>query len=654
MLSGSISNYDLELSRLEETYASALGTNIAGLLHAILAASGSSIIGIGSGGSFTIATLLCDLHEAFTGRVSRASTPLEIVCNPTLASTSPLFFVSAEGKNPDIREAFLRARTYSGRSLNIITNRPDSPLVEAVKETTAVNLHCFPLLQKDGYLATNSLLYDSVLVARSYEELNNKKNTFPSSISDLGLQSTTIPDWSLSASDFGQSVTERGNLIILYSPQLRSIAIDLESRLSESALLFCQVIDIRSFAHGRHLWLARRPDQCAILAIMEPMLNSLWIDLDRKIPKSIPRLVLGLQGKSPKDLIAGLVSEMSFVSILANNIGIDPASPSVPPFGREVHYTDLTSIIPSPEIAQDWGVASKFASLGGHWPSIIPTKSIARRSTSFRLDIQRQRFRAIVFDFDGTLVPTQTMDSFVDSTICSHLIRLAKAGVIIGIATGRGESVKKLFSEAIPSELWPQFKMGLYNCGYICTVDSPIYTSKKEDQFIAHVQRIISGLTEVGVPIRQFKTTQPFQISVRFHENIPAERMWFVIADALRRDGLDPSGMVCSKHSVDIIANGIGKPKLVTEIIQRNGIDPHSLLTIGDQGSWPGNDAALLEHRFSLSVDMPSRRLDRGWKFAPYHKRDVDATQWYLERFELQEDGWFMVNLESPETIGLV
>ncbi|MEK9939853.1 MAG: hypothetical protein VW548_02645, partial [Methylotenera sp.] len=67
-----------------------------------------------------------------------------------------------------------------------------------------------------------------------------------------------------------------------------------------------------------------------------------------------------------------------------------------------------------------------------------------------------------------------------------------------------------------------------------------------------------------------------------------------------------------------------------------NKIEPYKILTMGDQGAWPGNDASLLEHRYSLSVDTPSRRMDRGWKFAPDHKRYVDATLWYLEHIRIE------------------
>src|SRR3954468_25050247 len=124
--------YEQELSKIGETVGSAAAADINKLKLAIVAASEASIIAVGSCGSFTVASLLCSLHESYTGRVSRAVTPLELICNPTLASTSPIFIISAEGKNPDILEALQRARQYSSRTVHVITNRGASPLMAKV------------------------------------------------------------------------------------------------------------------------------------------------------------------------------------------------------------------------------------------------------------------------------------------------------------------------------------------------------------------------------------------------------------------------------------------------------------------------------------------------------------------------------------------
>jgi fructoselysine-6-P-deglycase FrlB-like protein len=106
--------YESEMTKLAGTYSAALGTDVSKIKAAVAGASESSVIGVGTGGSFTVASLLCHLHEAYTGRVSRPATSLELICNPTLAASSPVFLISAEGKNPDIVEALQRATRCRG------------------------------------------------------------------------------------------------------------------------------------------------------------------------------------------------------------------------------------------------------------------------------------------------------------------------------------------------------------------------------------------------------------------------------------------------------------------------------------------------------------------------------------------------------------
>src|SRR5882724_3162733 len=224
------SHYDTELERLGDTYRQAISADIEPVKAAIAGASESSIIGVGSGGSFTVASLLCSLHEHYTGRVSRPSTPLEIICNPTLASVSPVFLISAEGKNPDITEALQRARMHSARPVHVLTNREHSPLAECSSELTDISLHIFNLEEKDGYLATNSLLLDATLVARAYNELNDSRSRMPPSIADLRLGDQSIDEWLTGAQQFIAQAAARPSLIITFSPLLRAIAADLESK----------------------------------------------------------------------------------------------------------------------------------------------------------------------------------------------------------------------------------------------------------------------------------------------------------------------------------------------------------------------------------------------------------------------------------------
>lgn len=643
----SLNFYERELEQLDRTYVAARNADIGKLKLAIASTSESSLIGVGSGGSYTVASLLCNLHEAYTGRVSRPSTPLELICNPTLASASPVFLISAEGKNPDIVEGLVRARRHSSRTIHVLTNRDASPLMDRVSKLSDITPHIFELADKDGYLATNSLLLDAVLVARAYGELDNNNEPLPGSIDELRIGNQSVKDWVRDAGDFVDSAVPRKGLIVVFSPLLRPVAADLESKLSESALLYCQLADLRSFAHGRHLWLAERADDCAILALVEPGLNELWRHMRALVPKGVPIHEMSLSGATPKDLLAGLVAQMHLVAAVARRLAKDPAKPNVASFGRELYFTDLPTFIPGPPKSGRRGERSKYDVLGARWPMTGSSGVMSRALDSFEATLEQQNFRSIIFDYDGTLCSSQRTDAPPQPAVIEHIQRFVERGIWVGVASGRGNSIQEHLQKCLPAELWHRVSLGLYNGGWIGRLDSDIPVTRTTSEFLSHVRRIVGRLETLGVPIDRVKETYPHQISIRFREGVNTENMWFVIADALRQAGLDPSTVVRSKHSVDILGSGVSKSHLVANIVQECGVDPYEIVTMGDQGAWPGNDASLLEHRFSLSVDLPSRRLDRGWKLAPQHKRDVDATLWYLDKAVIASDGSFQFKLNA-------
>jgi HAD superfamily hydrolase (TIGR01484 family) len=543
--------------------------------------------------------------------------------------------ISAEGKNPDIVEALERARRHSSRTVHVVTNRESSPLMQHVRELPEVTPHVFELAKKDGYLATNSLLLDAVLIARAYGALHSDAVQFPNSLDGLRIGLQSVPEWLVGAKDFVHRAVPRKGLIIVFSPLLRPVAADLESKLSESALLYTQLADIRSFAHGRHLWLAERPQDCAILALVEPDLARLWSRMQELLPGDVPVCTMQLAGARPQDLLAGLVAQMQFVSQIAVALNRDPAKPHVPTFGRDLYYVDLPAFIPGPQDSGRRGEQSKYEVLGARWPSIGSSGAMTRALESFDSALAKQSFRAAVFDYDGTLCSSQRKESPPTAPVVERLMCLLDAGIFVGVASGRGDSIQKHLRDVLPKEVWPNVHLGLYNGGWIGLLDGEIDKTSKTNEFLSHVRRILRRLEGLGVPIERVRETYPHQISVRFKEGANAENMWFVIADSLRQAGLDPSTVVRSKHSVDVLATNVSKSHLVASMVQARGIDPYEIVTMGDQGAWPGNDASLLEHRFSLSVDQPSRRLDRGWKLAPHHKRDLDATLWYLDRVEI-------------------
>lgn len=635
-----LSYYEEELNKLRDTYTHALSINIDELKSAIAGVSESSIIGVGSGGSYTVASLLCSLHEAYTGRVSRPSTPLELICNPNLASASPVFLISAEGKNPDICEALERARRQSARTVHVLVNRENCPLVKKAEELYEVKRHVFDLPYKDGYLATNSLLYDAILIARAYSELDGVQLPFPESFDDLKIGDKSIQEWAANIDEFASQAIKAGAVFVTYSPILKAVAADLESKLAEAALLHCQLADLRSFAHGRHLWLADRPDDCVILALIDPSLENLWKHTTTLIPKPESCLAVNVGGSAPVDLVKGIISGMYLVSVIAKLLGKDPAKPEVKQFGRDLYYADVNTLVGTPNDDNNFGVHTKAEVLGAHWPAKSQHFAIRRAMEASLDDMLQQRFKAIIFDYDGTLCPSQRKDVAPSNEITAHIIKLVEAGIVVGIASGRGGSMQEALKQVIPEALWSSIHLGLYNGGCRTRLNGDLTSKVESSEFISHVTRIVRRLQSLGAPIVQIRPTPPYQVSVRFREGIATEPMWFVLADALREAGLDLYRMVRSKHSIDVLEERVNKSLLVADIIQQNKIEPYKILTMGDQGAWPGNDASLLEHRYSLSVDIPSRRMDRGWKFAPDHKRYVDATLWYLDHMRIENQAF--------------
>ncbi len=197
-----MTRYEAELHRLGDSYRTALEADISRVKGAIVGASQSSIIGVGSGGSYTVASLLCSLHEIYTGRVSRPSTCLELICNPRLASASPIFLISSEGKNPDIVEALKRARRHSARPVHVLTNHSASSLLDAVEQLGDIATHLLELNEKDGYLATKSLLVNATVIARAYSELDSSSGDLPKSVEDCAVAGVPLTQWLNEVSSF--------------------------------------------------------------------------------------------------------------------------------------------------------------------------------------------------------------------------------------------------------------------------------------------------------------------------------------------------------------------------------------------------------------------------------------------------------------------
>lgn len=642
-----LTRYENELNRFPATYKEALAHNVDDLATALSEVGGRELITIGSGGSYTTALFLADVHERVTGRLARVITPLEFISKPHLADHKTVFLVSAEGKNPDILESLYACRLANGVAINAITNMEACPLAEQVSAAGGT-VFAFPLSGgKDGYLATNTLLADVILIARAYRTIDASLIAdLPTTLGECIIGESSFDEWSGHQPHRFASSLKSPTVSVIYDPELKAAAVDFESKLIEAGITNIHIADFRNFAHGRHFWLARKHESTAAIGLVGDRCTDLWQSLSGALPDHINLFGLKVPGPYPRNTIAAIAAVMHFVKVAGQEHRIDPGKPEVPAFGRTIYHTPIHELVKPYYAGRRTSTAIRLKQDVLGIPLAAPPSAVLVRAYDRFIErVSRQKFRALVFDYDGTLCDTSKRFDPPRSELVSELSRLASVGVLVAIASGRGKSLHDQLRDCVAKNLWDRFVLGLYNGGHIVTL-STAYQEPAEtnDVVLATAKRIVDELKELGVPIARV-SVKPHQVSLTPSHGLDTNNLWFIIRDAFQRSGAPLPPIVRSAHSIDILGSNVSKLSVVDHVIVSYGVPKDSILSIGDQGAWPGNDHELLNLPNSLSVDIPSRHIDSGWKLAPANLCSVEAVLWYLHRMTPM-DGSFTIDFQ--------
>ena len=153
--------------------------------------------------------------------------------------------------------------------VTVLCGRENSRLSRLCRQHPFVDRLVYPPpAGKDGFLATNSVLGFTALLARAFSEEYDSGaewNDVLEKVEPL-LQNTsgTVAEWH----QVTAQLWERPTTLVLHGPATRIGAIHLESNFTEAALGNLQFTDYRNFAHGRHHWLAKRGHDSAVLAFV--------------------------------------------------------------------------------------------------------------------------------------------------------------------------------------------------------------------------------------------------------------------------------------------------------------------------------------------------------------------------------------------------
>lgn len=569
-------NYATELAELPGTYQRCLASDVVDDVANVVLRPGPMVF-VGSGGALAVARLAADLHISATGDLAVAMTPLEAV-SANLASNCGLVLFTASGKHPDAVMAVQAARARGASHLGIVSARTRDELPAPLTELD-VCIATVPT-PSDGFLATNSVLAMATLLCR--------------------VHGATLPAH-LPAPKPENAHALRRSTIAIAAPLLAAVAVDLETRLSETGLAFVQATDFRNLAHGRHVGLLRNLEDVTVVAIADEgskRLAARTIDLlppgtdVRRVESALPW---------PGSVVDLLAQSMRIVGATGESQTLDPGRPGVAPFGRRLYHLPvarlLESRLPNP-------VDRKARQLPG-----VARSTVEGAYQAWREGVAGEPIGAVVLDYDGTCCPTWDRFRPPPAEVQSELTRLIGSGIVVGFASGRGRSIHADTRSWLPERMWTAVHVGLYNGSCILRLsDDPADYTGCDGELAAIAERLESIDLGDVLKVERRRT----QVSVAAADGrTSGENLLPTVRAVMARSPELHGKAFASAHAVDIVADDSGKVAVLSEVA---ATVEGAVLAIGDQGHADGNDFELLAASpMSLSVDRCSADLTRCW-----------------------------------------
>lgn len=618
--------YSGELDSFASTYQWAGGQNVERLRHFLIRWSGEHVAVVGSGGSFSAALVVALFREIVHHSPTTAVTPLEF--DALLRRLAPrALLLSAEGKNRDILAAAQSAQSADLASA-ALTLTLSNPLVEFAQTHAALRAFSFQMdWEKDGYLATNSLLATVLL---GYRALFGESD-FAGSLGPL-FDPKRLDDRRAhfrSWAGLGRA-RERG-LLVLFSAQAKPFAVDLESKLTEAALGAVQLADLRQFAHGRHLQLAT-PLAPAVLLVSSAEEAPLAQATAALLPPHVQQWTIEIAGQREQDVaVSGLLDAMFLTEALADDAGIDPGQPQVPEFGRLIHAVDTAAVLYSARKEQPRLELAARRKLASHKPASEPVREdVVQAAATYAERITRAEIKAAVCDFDGTLCRAENRFEKMSIEHVEQVSSLIRQGMSIAIATGRGGSLHEDLRNSFDPELHSSIHVGYYSGAVIAPLNEEFVQPPANPAF----QELWNWLNR-SVYSQHCKQLADLarggQMSIRLHSAPECQRLLGAVRHWLEREGWNGWRAFSSGHSIDVLDASTSKRKVVAHLAESLRIDPTTeLLRLGDSGQEGGNDYELLSEGLSLSCERVSVDLDSCWNFGAPGSNQVDVTSAYL------------------------
>lgn len=616
--------YKQELDLLPTTFQWAARQDISKLARFFTRWKGEHVVIVGSGGSFSAAVIGSLFRELSHHCVTTPVTPHEFTgVSHRLMPRSLL--LSAEGKNKDI---LLAAQTAEAADLAVaaLTLTASNPLIAQAQRTKAMRVFAFQMdWIKDGYLATNSLLATVLLLYRAFFSEHDFQGLLalmsPERLAARRLEIQTF-------GDLGE--LRRRGMLLLFSAQAKPFAVDLESKLSESALVIVQMCDLRQFAHGRHLQLADPDNAPFVLVACSAAERLLALATLELLPSKLRPWFIEIKGDSEQDIaVSGIVDAMYVTELLARVAGRDPGDPQVAHFGRALYGLDPAQSTSEPDKAICILTAASRRK-SGTISRMRPPAHVLNAAIAYAQRLAHAQFRGVVCDFDGTLCRTENRFDGIDLQLAEDLSALLRQGLKLAVATGRGDSLYKVLRSAFDPSLHNSILVGYYSGAYVATLDQPFVQPHANEEF--GELWVWLEQTSHDLPGKTWRNlARGGHLSLRLANVHKCKSMLALIQVWIHQTGRGSWRAFCSGHSVDVLDGATSKSNVVKLFAERYGLDAATeILRIGDSGQEGGNDFELLSEGLSLSCDGVSASLGSCWNYGALGNNQSDVTISYL------------------------
>jgi hydroxymethylpyrimidine pyrophosphatase-like HAD family hydrolase len=618
--------YAEELALLAATYSYACSAEVGQLADAVNNLRSRPLLVVGSGGSTSACHFVARLHEAHARLPARVLTPLEFIQHP-IPQAAGVLLLSAGGSNPDILAAAAHAISSEYSPVLGVCAREGTPLrTQLAAHRHAMVFEFVGPAKKDGFLATNSLVMTCALLARSYGVL------LPDELPALAVDSPGIELKLVEA-------LCQPNIVVLAGGWALSAAMDMESKWAESGFGSVTVTDARNFAHGRHHGVSRRMDESLMLALVTADALGLAEDTMRRLPSSLRKGTIQTPLTGEAGALDLLIRIIQLTGAVGARLGVDPGRPRVPKYGRTLYHAgvskralDSARSNGNSAIEELW-IRRKVSHAVWESASMAARADWRERCQAWVASVEESRIGAVVFDYDGTLCEADERYDAPAAAIGAALTQLIDDGMVVGVATGRGDSVLDALRTVLPERVWPRVVVGMYNGGIICRLQEQPRLAEKVVAEVALAHAIL-----VGSPVIKHVATlrvRPTQVTVRAVRPLPDGFLRRSVVEALEATVSPPDvGVFTSGHTVDVISHGASKLHVVDavrQVLAEKGIAGLAIMTIGDQGQSGGNDGPFLAHRLGLSVENVSSIFEGCWNVAPVGERRTSALLGYLK-----------------------